>query len=292
MNNLVNQFDTCLVCGSSSIGSLNSYEANYLVKCADCKFVFSQRKPTQSELTDHYKLYFRGNAISPITIKRYNELLDKFEKYRKINNIMDVGCGDGYFLSEAKKRNWNVFGVEFSEEAIQVCASKGIQMTQSPLDINNYQPSDFDIITSFEVLEHINNPREELKAFNALLRKGGIVYATTPNFNSVSRNILGTKWNVIQYPEHLCYYTKRTISRLFNDHLFEVFELKTTGLSLTRLTTSLGAESSGGKTQSMDESLRQMSEKKMLFQVIKKTVNYLLNIFRKGDSIQAIFLKS
>ena len=208
--NSFNQFDTCVLCGSPHLVLLKGYEQNYLVKCSSCDFVFCQRKPTAEELKVHYGLYPRANAISEITLKRYSGLLDAFEPYRKTNNIIDVGCGDGFFLEVAKRRKWNVFGTEFTKEAIDVCEQKGIQMTVSPLNSNLYPSDFFDIITSFEVIEHINNPKEELKSFYSILRKGGIVYVTTPNFNSISRNILKSRWNIIEYPEHLSYYTTRT----------------------------------------------------------------------------------
>ena len=65
------------------------------------------------------------------------------------------------------------------------------------LDPTKYEPESFDIVCSFEVIEHINNPREELSNFNKLLRPGGLVYCTTPNFNAVERYQLGSDWNVL-----------------------------------------------------------------------------------------------
>ncbi len=60
-------------------------------------------------------------------------------------------------------------------------------MQEGKLNPKNYTDEEFDVITSFEVLEHINNPVEEIKIFHKLLRLGGLVYLTTPNFNSISR---------------------------------------------------------------------------------------------------------
>ena len=80
----------------------------------------------------------------------------------------------------------------------------------------------FDIITSFEVVEHINNPKEEINNYNQILRKGGLFYCTTPNFNSLSRRILKAKWNTICYPEHLSYYTIKTLTKLLKDTNFHL----------------------------------------------------------------------
>ena len=94
---------------------------------------------------------------------------------------------------------------------MEICSKKGIYMKKGVLNPKDYNSQEFDVITSFEVIEHINNPREELQNFYKILRKGGMVYCTTPNFNSLLRYRLKEKYNVICYPEHLSYYTPKTL---------------------------------------------------------------------------------
>ena len=284
------QFDTCLLCGSHKLRTLIGYETNFLVQCNNCHFVFCQRKPTSLELTEHYLKYTRANFISPITINRYEELLEGFEKFRKSNNIIDVGCGDGYFLEAAKKRNWNVYGTEFTEEAIALCKQKGIDMQKGTLNTNHYTEGFFDVITSFEVIEHINNPLPEVKAFHNILRVGGLVYVTTPNFNSISRNFLGPSWNIIEYPEHLSYYTKKTLTNLFRSFKFQLLDISTTGISINRIKRS-NSSSASSSAVNHDEAIREKAEKQMLFRWIKIGINLMLNLFSKGDAIKASFIK-
>lgn len=266
------------------------YEKNYLVQCGVCQFVFCKRKPTTYELNTHYNLYPRGNSISEITLKRYEELLDTFEPFRKTNNIIDVGCGDGFFLIVAKNRNWNVFGTEYTQEATEVCRRKGIEMTQSPLSPTLYQAGFFDVITSFEVIEHINTPRRELAAFEIILRQGGIVYVTTPNFNSISRDMAGSRWNIIEYPEHLCYYTKHSLEKLFREANFSLLNISTTGISLNRLKKHFYGSTL--QSANSDEVVRMKIEQNLILGVLKRAVNVLLSFFGKGDAIKASFQKS
>ena len=115
------------------------------------------------------------------------------------------------FFEIASKRGWEVYGTEYTKDAINICKSKGINIQEGKLNPQNYLVEEFDVITSFEVLEHINNPIEEISNFYKILRKGGLVYLTTPNFNSVSRFYLKSDYNIITYPEHLSYYTTRTL---------------------------------------------------------------------------------
>ena len=100
-----NKHARCIICKSENLKLLEEYESSHLCKCLSCGFVFSKKIPTEKELKNHYGGYSR-NILSPITIKRYNEILDEFEQIGKTNKLLDVGCGIGYFLEEAKKRGW------------------------------------------------------------------------------------------------------------------------------------------------------------------------------------------
>lgn len=206
---------------------------------------------------------------------------------------MDVGCGIGYFLEIAQQRGWEVFGSEFTDEAVRICREKGINMWQGKLDPEYFTPGSFDVVTSFEVLEHIYNPREEIQNFHKLLRSGGIVYLTTPNFNSLSRVLLKEKWDVLDYPEHLCYYTPKTIQRLFSDAGFIKDRIEATGISITRLRKSmkLSREKNISAT-STDEKLRVGLERNPLFYFLKKTMNRMLILSGAGDSLKGTFVKN
>ena len=282
----------CLICDSSQLKPLKGYRETHLVKCGKCSFVFAQKIPTTQELIDYYDGYGRNDYLSPITIKRYHELLDQMEKYRKTNRILDVGCGIGYFLEVAKERGWEVHGTEYTDKALEICRSKGIEMQEGKLDPSKFDNESFDIITSFEVLEHINNPQEEVTNFNRLLRPGGLIYLTTPNFNSLLRHRLKERYNVIAYPEHLSYYTPKTLKNLFLSQGFKTLQIQTTGISLTRLKTSQEQTSQAFISESSDdEQLRNKIEEKRYLQLVKSIVNSSLTFFGVGDSLKGWFIK-
>lgn len=279
----------CLICNFQTLQMLKGYEKDYLVKCKSCGFVFCEKKPSEQELITHYNGYPRNSCISAITIKRYNELLDGFEAYRKTNNIIDIGCGDGYFLEAAKQRGWNVYGTEFTDIAIQSCSAKAIRMRKGILDSSNYENIEFDVVTSFEVIEHINNPQSEIKSIKKILRNGGLFYFTTPNFNSISRLILKTKWNVIEYPEHLSYYTSKTINHLLILNGFVKLKTETTGIHINSFRKSIGSKTSKS-AENIEEGLREKTETKLFFKYLKKSINIILNIFKKGDSMKGWYV--
>jgi 2-polyprenyl-3-methyl-5-hydroxy-6-metoxy-1,4-benzoquinol methylase len=277
----------CLLCGSNDLRPLGpDYKHAYLVRCHSCKLVFGKRIPTAEELQAHYVQYIRDNSISPITISRYEELLEKFEPFRKLNRILDVGCGDGHFLAVAKQKGWQVVGTEFTDEAVRVSRAKGIEIHQGPIQTLMTEP--FDVITSFEVLEHINDGKEHVRKIHSLLRNNGLFYFTTPNFNSASRRYLGGKWKVIEYPEHLVYYTVSTVTALLQDAGFKRESIRTTGFSPQRFRLSTGTARREGNS---DEPLRSAIETNPLLRFAKKMVNGMLVLFRSGDTLKGFFIK-
>jgi 2-polyprenyl-3-methyl-5-hydroxy-6-metoxy-1,4-benzoquinol methylase len=285
---------SCLICESKKLLTLKGYEKHDLVKCSSCSFVFMRAIPSADELNAHYSRYTYNSEkyLSPITIKSYNLLLDEFERYRKSNRILDVGCGAGFFLDQAKKRGWEVYGTEYSTRAVEVCKAKGINMKEGVLQRKNFDEADFDVITSFEVIEHINNPIKEVDEIYAILRKGGLFYCTTPNFNSLLRFYLKDDYNIISYPEHLCYFTNQTLHKVLKKAGFVRDKMLSTGISVTRFKTSSGVsqeEYIGENTA--DEKLRREIEQKWYLSAAKKAVNNLLTLTSTGMTLKGYYKK-
>lgn len=289
----------CVVCSGERIHPMKGYESAWLHQCRDCGMVFSARNPSLRELEEYYMGYGRNDYLSPITIKRYHELLDQFESVRKTNKLLDVGCGIGYFLDVAKERGWEVYGTEYTDKAIEICEAKGITMHKGVLNPENYPAGSFDVITSFEVIEHINSPNPEIHNISSLLRKGGLFYVTTPNFNSLLRYKLKAAYNVIGWPEHLSYYTPATLESLMQRHGLKKKFIQTTGISLTRLKTSTKPSTAEEIREGTvfiaentdDEKLRNKAENQWAFKLAKKSLNTVLTLTGKGDALKGLFQK-
>ena len=288
---LLHQF--CIVCTSSKLQSLTGYEKKHLVKCQECSLVFIEKKPTSEEINSFYeKEYSITNYFSPITKKRFGKLLDQFEPFRKTNRILDTGCGHGFFLEVAKEKGWEVFGTELSDKAIKDCESKGIQMLKGSLTDDSFEENFFDIIISIEFLEHISHPVQYASQIKRLLRPGGQVYITTPNFNSLLRYKLKSEYDVISYPNHLTYFTTNTLKRLFENQGFKTKSIFTSGYSITRKKTSKKESNQAFVSEtSDDEMLRYRIEKNGLLKFGKSILNFILSLFRVGDSLKGKFVK-
>jgi 2-polyprenyl-3-methyl-5-hydroxy-6-metoxy-1,4-benzoquinol methylase len=285
----------CIICGSQNLKTLSGYTEAALCQCGNCSMVFSRKIPTLQELDNHYRNYSYSKEVfvSPVTITRYNELLDEFEKYRKNNLLLDVGCGVGLFLKVAIDRGWQVYGTEYSDKAIEICEAKGIKMKKGVLNAADFNGLQFDVVTSFEVIEHINNPLPEMENINALIRPGGLFYCTTPNFNALSRYYLKADYNIIKYPEHLSFYTPKTLKFLCKKFGFKSLRILTTGISFSRLSGSLNKNTDEpvvGAT-SKDEKVRQTIEGNKPLIVLKQLANAIFTLTGTGSALKGYFEK-
>ena len=155
-----------------------------------------------------------------------------------------------------------------------------------------FEIPEFDVIISSETIEHINNPREEISNIFKLLRKGGLFYVTTPNFDSYLRRLLKAKFNIIEYPEHLCYYTKSTLNRLLSQTGFSRVKLLTTGISVFRYRSSIADNKNKvNNNRDVDEMLRNKMSKSRFLGFIKNSSNYVLSIFRIGMTLKGFYIK-
>lgn len=284
----------CPNCNSQSFKSKKKYKSTFLVKCNSCHLVFTEKHIPDEELEIYYnKEYHRNNVLSPITVKRYHELLDFFESYRKTNRILDIGCGCGFFLEIAKQRGWEVYGTEFTQNAIEICEEKGITMKKGSTSSSMFDAEYFDVVTSFEVIEHHQHQQTEMKAIKHFLRKGGLFYCTTPNFNAFERRILKSNYKIIKIPAHLTYFTKKSFHHLLSKNHFKKVFLHTHGISLSNLSNDQCAEQNIGKVSesSKDEKLRTKLEQSKLNRMIKKFTNHLLSTTGLGNSLKGAYEK-
>ncbi len=288
----------CLICNSDKLKKLpRYYERHQLVQCQSCGLAFMENIPTLDELNNYYSQYSYAaddtGYFSPITVQNYNKLLDEFERFRKTNKMLDIGCGRGWFLIEAQKRGWEVYGTEYSQEAIKICESNGLKMKAGKLESDTFEPGEFDVITSFEVMEHINNPVEEVRNIHKFLRKGGMFYLTTPNYNAYLRYNFKEEYDIFVYPEHLTFYSKSTIKKLLTENGFKSYKILTTGISLSRqrpLKDSYNEERLISE-KSSDEQLRQTISNKWYLGYAKNVANKVLTVLGVGLSLKGYFIK-
>ncbi|MHB1467658.1 MAG: class I SAM-dependent methyltransferase [Solirubrobacteraceae bacterium] len=277
----------CPICRQRRLKSLPAYRHAHLVRCRSCSLTFAGRRPTDEELARNYGGYSRADYDSPITRQRYRELLDGFDSHRQTNRILDMGCGIGFFLEEARRRGWEAHGTEFEPRAIEISRAKGLDCVRAPIGIDTFEAGSFDVITAFEVVEHLRDPLAEAAVIAHALRPEGLFYCTTPNFASLSRRMLRGGWSIVSYPEHLTYFTPSTLCSWLERFGFAPVKVRTTGFSLARLRRAVTPAAPAG--QCSDEHLRVQIERSRALRAAKCTVNGALAIAGAGDTIKGHF---
>jgi hypothetical protein len=150
----------------------------------------------------------------------------------------------------------------------------------------------FDVVSAIEVIEHVADPRDEVTRVRALLRPGGCLYLTTPNFNSLSRRVTGPRWRSIEYPEHLNLFTSRTLGRLLAADGLCKLEVQTTGISPADLWAGvrpLRRQTETDAGTSMDFQVRARVARSPRFERAVQLVNAALSRFGLGDTIKALY---
>lgn len=294
----------CVSCGSVHLKWLQRYAAAHLVRCQGCGLVFCARRPTDSELEQHYGQY--GDwPDSALTRARYREVLLRCESYRSTGRVFELGCGAGYFLEEAAAAGWDPYGSTVGESSLEMCRAKGLQAFSAQTASASLPAGQFDVAAAFEVVEHLRDPAQEASLLARVIRPGGVFYCTTPNFDSVTRRLLGPGWRVIAYPEHLIYFTAATLERWLAPFGFHLAQLAVTGVSPGEVRRALRARPEGAGTactgnrpasgaaavREVDERVRAATENGVLFPTAKRIVNRGLTSTRFGETLKAWFVR-
>lgn len=205
--------------------------------CVECDILAVMDSIPHSELhsiyTDGY--YERDEAryidVSPKMREIWMRRLHLIEKMKRSSTdgrqLLDVGCGTGVFLSVAQERGWEVAGIEVSAQGAALAQERlGIERIFSDLFTIEKSES-FDVITIWDVIEHLIDPLGYLEKAHALLKSGGILALATVNSNALNKRFFGDSWRYFTPPEHLVYFNPHNLRR----------SLVQTGFRPIRLTT-------------------------------------------------------
>lgn len=216
LKNLSTNIIDCVLCGSNVHKLLWIKNDFRYVQCGNCKLVFINPQLTIDSVKKIYQVGFTSKyAAKPtrLNIKPYVEVLKWAEKFRKTGRMLDVGCFTGNFLLAARSAGWEIYGTEISSDAAAVAEKvTGAKVYVGDLKDIQLEPSSFDFISLFDVIEHVHDPVRSLEECVKALRPGGGLYLNTPNFSSLTRLALGKKWSVF-FPWHLFYFNTNTIRR-------------------------------------------------------------------------------
>ena len=127
--------------------------------------------------------------------------------------VLDVGCGIGLLLDEARRRGWRTQGVELSDWAVRRARHLGLDVFQGSLEEAGFEPGSFDAVFMIDVLEHLADPVRTLATVSQVLRPGGVLCLVTPNAASAAAWVLGRRWWGM-LPGHVVLFPHRRLCEL------------------------------------------------------------------------------
>ncbi len=132
-------------------------------------------------------------------------------KFKPGGYLLEVGCGNGDFLSSMKSLGWQVAGIEVDPKAAEHAASKGIDVRLGRLEDQRYPDDLIDTICLDNVIEHVHNPGSLLTECHRILKPGGQLIINTPNLDSWGHRIFRQNWMALDPPRHLFVYSRNSL---------------------------------------------------------------------------------
>ncbi|AXR69716.1 class I SAM-dependent methyltransferase [Leptospira mayottensis] len=217
---------TCYLCSSTKNSTIFVENGIDIVRCSDCGHVFSTY-----EQEEHYEGYWDDDSSYDLGWwdHAHREIYQDFIKRfltAPSGKILDVGCGLGFFVKRIgdQKPDWEATGYEISEKAVQFARDKnGLKNVFSGIVQNSgIAKGSLDIITLWDVIEHIPKPHSLLEYLYSLLKPGGILFLQTPNFPiqlfkaklKVTLKGMQPNGHYLEAKDHINDYTEKTMRML------------------------------------------------------------------------------
>ncbi|NTW00521.1 MAG: class I SAM-dependent methyltransferase [Oscillochloris sp.] len=210
-----------------------------LVECGTCKLLYQNPRPGPDAIgafyPPEYNLYIPPPWANPhigqqllhlYGLKKRWGLVERYAPQRDgKRSLLDVGCATGVFLA-AGSDHWRKVGVELSDEAAEQAHRRfGLTVHPGTLEQAPLAGQQFDVITMWDVLEHLHQPHTSLLRVRELLRPGGIFVARVPNLASWDARLCGRYWGGLEQPRHLFVPDEQTLTLMLERAGFRVLDL-------------------------------------------------------------------
>ena len=232
--------DRCPLCGSSAIEKRFTCKDMFatgeefdIMECTECKLAFTQNAPDEKEIGRYYEspsyishsntskgiMNRAYHLVRSIMLRRKTGLIEKLTLLKN-GKLLDYGAGTGYFARAMQKAGWDVKAIEKSAQAREL-SEKEFGFTMLPEEaLCNMAEREFDVVTMWHVMEHIQDPDRMWKELYRILDDTGIAVLALPNCSSYDAGIYKEHWAAYDVPRHLWHFTPSTIMRWGEKHGF------------------------------------------------------------------------
>jgi SAM-dependent methyltransferase len=215
-----------------------------LVRCRECRHLFLTGGVSEAFLANAYGAEYYGQGDSGSErlgyddylrdsrkrMRGFNQRLADLERYvSRPGRLLDFGCAVGLFVRVAQDRGWQAIGYDRSEWAAAYGRDK-LGVTLYGGEMPRFEEQSFDLVTMWDCIEHLNEPRHVLEQLRRCLRPGGILAVNTVNSSSFGARLAGSAWRHIAPPLHIHLFSAGSLSRLVSDVGFSLLRRSGEGI--------------------------------------------------------------
>ena len=213
-------------------------------RCAKCSLIRLHHEGGSSDVEDMHDDWWEVS---------WKDTYIRFKKKIDLNNVskleflaerssgkrlLDIGCGCGYFLDVARDMGWAASGSDISSAAVKHAKDVlGLDVFCGKINDAEYPDNIFDVVTMWDVIEHVDHPRAIINEINRILKPGGLLVIETPNANSLIHRIAHIIYRMsfgkisyflekIYIPSHLYYFSKMTMGSMLQNSGFSIEKSK------------------------------------------------------------------
>lgn len=197
-----------------------------IVQCRQCGFVYSNPRWSEAEILDAYsavedQTYVEERTGRELTFRHHLQQLQRITGPANGRSLLDVGAYIGVFVEVAATAGWDAWGVEPSAWASAAAQARGLQVITGTQDTPALHGRQFDVLTMWDVIEHVSDPKGELQQAHQLLKSGGVLAVHTMDINSLASHLMRRRWPWLM-DMHLSYFSQKTMARMLQESGYEI----------------------------------------------------------------------
>lgn len=224
-----NQCVVCENCGSQNLEPFTVQPNNIFQHCSDCLLYQKQSPPPLEHYEESYHEYYarrRGKKIATAKTR-----LGALTRYLKVKQpkMLDVGCSIGATVEAAKQLGWDASGVDVSKVAVEFCRDRGLDCQAIDDHRLPYADNTFDVLTSWHVIEHVDDVNSTLTEWFRVIKPGGILVLETPDSQCWKARRLGPAYESFWPHDHLYTFTRANMCQFLRRAGFDVLPSRVIG---------------------------------------------------------------
>lgn len=196
--------------------------ASTIFACRACAHRWSSLGSVESTTLAKEVVIRNASTSSQWILERLPTELNNRDQLR----VLDIGCWDGSILA-GLPRSWDKTGIELNRSASELARGRGINVVSEPIESANLPSGSYDMVMMMDILEHLGDPLGVLTKVRELLAPEGYLVCLTGDAGSWGAVIYRGKWYYHNYPEHITFFTKRSIQAGFAKTGFNVVSIET-----------------------------------------------------------------